>query len=238
MPTVFLSGAPRHNQRLENLGDAVLQLASSDFLFHVFPEHQEHALSLLRSALVNNSLICDVAATCGMHHCMRYYHEQMDEPGRARRGLLADCFEAFIGALFLDRQPLGMAYAKAFTHTALFTLTPQTIDERRWMDPKARLQYCLAEFNSQEGLERQAALQKSFSLLDEWGPSHERMYLVGCYINPINANKQLVAQARGQSLMDAQMGAASKALVALGLDSAEGGAAPPTEGRGMSHVDV
>ena len=126
------------------------------------------------------------------------------------------------------------------------------------MDPKARLQFCLAEFNSQEGLARQQALHKtsrlpneracnptrsrlqpasvpslqpyvvqalhkSFSLLDEWGPSHERMYLVGCYINPVNARKRLVAQARGQSLMDAQMGAASKALVALGLDSAEGG---------------
>eukprot|EP00964_Phaeocystis_antarctica_P035869 scaffold20510_cov54-Phaeocystis_antarctica.AAC.2 len=143
----------------------------------------------------------------------------MDGPGRARRGMLADCFEAFVGALFLDKQPLGMAHAKAFTHTALFTLTPQTIEERRWMDPKARLQYCLAEFNSQEGLNSQkGALHKTFSLLDEWGPSHERMYLVGCYIN-----RQLVAQARGQSLMDAQMGAASKALVALGLDSAEGG---------------
>ena len=61
------------------------------------------------------------------------------------------------------------------------------------------------------------ALYKTLTLLDEWGPSHERMYLVGCYIN-----QQLVAQARGQSLMDAQMGAASKALVALGLDSADG----------------
>ena len=214
-------GSPRHNQRLENLGDAVLQLASSDFLFRHFPAHQEHALSLLRSALVNNSLICDVAATCGMHHCMRYYHEQMDEPGRARRGMLADCFEAFLGALFLDKQPLGMAHAKAFTHTILFALTPQTIEERRWMDPKARLHYCLAEFNSQEGLERQQALHKSFHLLDEWGPSHERMYLVGCYIN-----RQLVAQARGQSLMDAQMGAASKALVALSLDSTYPGCNP------------
>ena len=132
--------------------------------------YQEHALSLLRSALVNNSTICDVAATCGMHHCMRYYHEQMDGPGRARRGMLADCFEAFVGALFLDKQPLGMAHAKAFTHTALFTLTSQTIEERRWMDPKARLQYCLAEFNSQEGLNSQkGALHKTFSLLDEWG---------------------------------------------------------------------
>ena len=78
----------------------MLQLAASDFLYHRFPEHEEHGLSLLRSSLVNNALLCDVAATCGMHHCVRYdgtVCERLDEPGRARRGMLADCFEAFLG---------------------------------------------------------------------------------------------------------------------------------------------
>eukprot|EP00908_Phaeocystis_cordata_P004351 Transcript_14737.p2 GENE.Transcript_14737~~Transcript_14737.p2 ORF type:complete len:446 (-),score=153.91 Transcript_14737:1909-3246(-) len=227
-PPPLPCGGPRHNQRLEYLGDAVLQLASSDFLFHVFPEHQEGQLSMLRASLVNNSLICDVAATCGMHHCMRYYHEAMDEPGRARRAMLADSFEAFLGALFLDKQPLGLAHAKAFTHSMLFSLTPQTIEERRWMDPKMRLQYCLNEFNTHEGLEgSRQALRKTFCVLDEWGPSHERMYLVGCYIN-----EQLIAQARGQSLMDAQMGAALAASKALGLDG--DGARPGGGGGGGS----
>ena len=105
------------NQRLEFLGDAVLQLSASDYLLHHFPEHQEGQLSMLRACLVNNSLICDVAATCGMHHCIRFVHDQMDAPSRARRKMLADCFEAFIGALYLDRQPLGMAFVKAFTET-------------------------------------------------------------------------------------------------------------------------
>jgi len=109
-----------------------------------------------------------------------------------------------------------MAHAKTFTHTMLFSLTPQTIEERRWMDPKMRLQYCLTEFNAQEGLEAQRPLRKTFCVLHEWGPSHERMYLVGCFID-----NQLVAQARGQSLMDAQMGAASKAQEVLLEDRGE-----------------
>ena len=134
------------------------------------------------------------------------------------------------------------------------------------MDPKMRLQYCLNEFNTHEGLEgSRQALRKTFCVLDEWGPSHERMYLVGCYIN-----EQLVAQAqspphlplciclrisvespphllrissaslaappapqaRGQSLMDAQMGAALAASKALGLDG--DGARPGGGGGGGS----
>ena len=222
-PPPLPDGSVRHNQRLEHLGDAVLQLASSDYLFHYFPEHREGQLSMLRQSLVNNQQICDVAATCGMHHCMRYYHEAMDEPGRARRGMLADCFEAFLGALFLDKQPLGMAHVKAFTHTTLFSLTAQTVSQRRWLDPKARLRFCLQEFSSQEGLK--PTLRPQFLLLDEMGPSHERMYLVGCYVND-----QLVAQARGQSLADAQMGAALRALEELGLDAVD--APDPQQGEG------
>ena len=84
------------NQRLEHLGDAVLQLVASEFVFHKFPEVVEGQMSSIRAALVNNALICDVAATCGMHHCMRYEQNQFDEPGRARRGMLSDCFEARI----------------------------------------------------------------------------------------------------------------------------------------------
>ena len=84
------------NQRLEHLGDAVLQLVASEFVFHKFPEVVEGQMSSIRAALVNNALICDVAATCGMHHCMRYEQNQFDEPGRARRGMLSDCFEVRI----------------------------------------------------------------------------------------------------------------------------------------------
>lgn len=204
-----------HNQRLEFLGDAVLQLASADYLFHHFPEHQEGQLSTLRASLVNNATICDVAATCGMHHCARYFEQQMDDNGRARRKMLADCFEAFLGALFLDRQPLGMAVVKAFTHGMLLEPNLQrVVSERRWMDPKLRLQYCLAEFNARHA----AVLTKQFCIIEEFGPSHERMYVVGCYINGI-----LIAQARGQSFSDAQMGAALRAQEALFLD---GDAAP------------
>ena len=203
-----------HNQRLEFLGDAVLQLLSADYLFHCFPEHQEDHLSSLRNAMVNNALICDVAATCGMHHCMRFFTDTMIEQGRARRSMLADCFEAFLGALYLDRQPLGLGFCKAFVTTSLFDLTQRTVSERRWMDPKMRLQFCLHEFNATARPPQ--PLVKRFCLLDNFGPSHERMYVAGCYINDT-----LVATARGQSFTDAQMGAALEAAKELGLDDDE-----------------
>ena len=105
-----------------------------------------------------------------------------------------------------------MAHVKAFTHTALFSLTARTVSERRWLDPKARLRFCLHEFSTQEGL--RPTLRAQFLLFNEMGPSHEKMYVVGCYVND-----RLVAQARGQSLADAQMGAALRALEELGLNT-------------------
>ena len=123
--------------------------------------------------------------------------------------MLSDCFEAFLGALFLDRQPLGITFVKAFTHTMLFDLTQRAVSERRWLDPKMRLQFCLNEFNASATTQ----LVKKFALMEEYGPSHERMYVVGCFINGV-----LIAQARGQSFTDAQMGAALRAQEALFLD--------------------
>ena len=202
---------PMHNQRLEHLGDAALQLASSEFLFHHFPEHQEGQLSLLRATLVNNPMICDVSAACGLHHCLRYNDDTMEEAGRARRGMLSDCFEAFLGALFLDRQPLGMAAVKLFCEKMLFSLSSVLISGRRWMDPKTRLNYCLNEFNLRQPTHLR--LQRTFKVIEEWGPSHEKMFVVGCYLNG-----QLIAKARGQSLSDAQMGAARRATEELFLN--------------------
>ena len=210
-PPMDDDGLPMHNQRLEHLGDAALQLASSEFLFHHFPEHQEGQLSLLRASLVNNPMICDVAATCGMHHCLRYNDDTMEEGGRARRGMLSDCFEAFLGALFLDRQPLGVAAVKLFCERMLFSLSTAMISGRRWMDPKTRLNYCLNEFNLRQPTHLR--LQRTFKVIEEWGPSHEKMFVVGCYLNG-----QLVAKARGQSLSDAQMGAARRATEELFLN--------------------
>ena len=184
---------------------------------------------MLRSALVNNSLICDVSASCGMHHILRYHHhEAMTGPGRARRGMLADSFEAFIGAMFIDKQPLGLAAVKIFANTMVFCLTQRTVEERRWMDPKSRLQYCLTEFNQQQERENVArgqppgtakTVSKRYCVLDEWGPSHQRMYQVGCYVNG-----DLVATARAQSFSDGQQGASLRAQEALFIDDYTAGA--------------
>lgn len=201
-----------HNQRLEWLGDALLNLAACDFALHYFPESHEEPVTLLRTALVNNAVLIGAAVRCGMHRCVRHKDALFEEEGSRTRGkMLADAFEAFLGALYLDRQPLGLGLAavKAFTAATLFEEeTDATVDERRWMDPKARLQHCLNEFSALTG----ARLSKTFELLEEFGPAHERMYVVGCYINGA-----LVASARGLSITDAQMGAALRALESLHL---------------------
>jgi len=197
-----------HNQRLEWLGDALLNLAAIDYVLHHYPEDHEHPVQLLRTALVNNPTICDAAAKCGMQHAARFSHDQLGESGRARDKMLADCFEATIGALYLDRQPLGLAAVKAFTSAVLFPITQATVAERRWMDPKARLQYALNVFSTTAGVQ----MTKRFELLEEHGPAHERMYVVGCFVNEV-----LVATARGLSITDAQMGAALRAQEELHL---------------------
>ena len=119
-----------------------------------------------------------------MHHCAIYHAETADAVGRTRRKMLADCFEAYLGALFLDKQPYGFAAVKTFTNSMLFTLTEQTLHERRWMDPKTRLRYVLAEFNKNNGHRPGfALLTATFGTIEEYGPGHERMFIVGCYIN-------------------------------------------------------
>ena len=210
-PPMDDEGQPMHNQRLEHLGDAALQLAASDYLFHHFPEHQEGKLSLLRSALVNNPFLCDAMTTCGLHHCMRYNDDQIEESGKARRGMLSDGFEAFLGALFLDRQPFGIAAVKVFCEQVIFPFSKRLLSGRRWMDPKTRLYYCLSKFNLRQPTHLH--LKQSFRVVEEHGPSHEKMFVVGCYLNGTQ-----VAEARGQSHRDAEMGAARLACEALGLN--------------------
>jgi ribonuclease-3 len=211
MPPMDDEGQPMHNQRLEHLGDAALQLVASDYVFHHFPEHQEGKLSLLRSALVNNPFLCDAMTTCGLQHCLRYNDEQLEESGKHRRGMLADAFEAFLGALFLDRQPFGIAAVKVFCEQVIFPFSKRLLSGRRWMDPKMRLYYCLCKFNQRQPTHLH--LKHSFRVVEEHGPSHEKMFVVGCYLNGTQ-----VAEARGQSHRDAEMGAARLACEALGLN--------------------
>lgn len=209
------------NRRLEFLGDAVLQVVASDYLYRELTDEPDASLGALRITLVNNTILCDAAIACGMHLCMRHGRagpdENMDAPGRARRGMLADAFEAFLGALFLDRQPLGLPFAKAFARDVLFTLKPQLLSEggsryASCADARARLQLCLSEFNAHHRLSSSQALTATFAILDERGLSHERTYLVGCSVGG-----QLVAQARAQSFIDGCTAAALRAQEALGL---------------------
>lgn len=116
----------------------VLRFTATDFLFHNFPARDEGGLTRLRDALVNNTVLADVAATCGMFDLILY--SDVSWSGRGRSGVLADCFEAFLGALFLDQQPRGLEAARLFAHMNLFTRAEAIALEGRHMDPKRQLQ--------------------------------------------------------------------------------------------------
>ena len=104
-----------------------------------------------------------------------------------------------------------MAAVKIFCETMLFSLSSVMISGRRWMDPKTRLNYCLNEFNLRQPTYHQ--IKRTFKVMQELGPSHEKMFVVGCYLNG-----KLIASARGQSHRDAEMGAARRATEELHLD--------------------
>lgn len=117
----------------------VLRFAASDFVFHTFPAYHEGKLSQLRDFLVSNSVLCDAAKACGMHRVVRHNNEAASRPSRARHAMLADCFEAFLAALFLDRQPRALEVVKLFTETMLFMRIEFDSDQRS-VNPKRRLQ--------------------------------------------------------------------------------------------------
>ena len=113
-----------HNERLEFLGDAVLELATSNFLYEKFPKEKEGVLTSYRSALVNTSTISSVAQKLGMNDFLLLSRGEAKDEGRARQFILADVFEAVIGAIYLDQ---GYEVAEKFIKNNIFPLVEDEI---------------------------------------------------------------------------------------------------------------
>ncbi|XP_028038374.1 ribonuclease 3 [Bombyx mandarina] len=192
------------NQRLEFLGDTVLQLVVSDRLYRHFPDHHEGHLSLLRSSLVNNrtqSMVCDDLNMSAY----AIYNNPKAKPTTKKHK--ADLLEAFLGALFIDK---NLEYCQAFCNACLFPRLQQFIMNQDWNDPKSKLQQCCLTLRSMEGGEPDIPVYKVIQCL---GPTNTRVYTVGVYFR----GKRLAA-ARGHSIQEAEMNAAEEALnTAYGL---------------------
>lgn len=186
----------QHNERLEFLGDAVLELIVTEFLFAKYPDKTEGELTAVRAALVNTQSISSAATALGMNDYLLLSRGESKDTGRARQIILANAFEALIGAIYLDK---GYKPATAFIAEQLFNRADEIVEKRLWQDAKSRFQ---------EVAQEKTSITPSYQMLQQTGPDHDKRFVVGVFLGT-----EKVAQGDGQSKQEAEQAAAEKALV-------------------------
>ncbi len=185
-----------HNERLEFLGDAVLELVSTEYLYANYDE-PEGILTNWRSSLVRTESISAAAARNGFEPLLRLSRGEKRGTERARAQILANCYEAVIGALYLDQ---GYEAARGFIEKTVLNTFQDILKTGSWMDPKSRYQ----EFvQSNEGF------TPSYKVLSEEGPDHDKVFTVGVYVE-----SELRGTGQGPSKQIAQINAAMTAYTA------------------------
>lgn len=190
--------AGSHNERLEFLGDAVLELVATDFLYKKYPAKPEGELTSYRAALVNTVSLAESAQALGINDFLLLSKGESKDTGRARDVILADAFEAIIGATYLDQ---GYAAAEAFIARNLLTKIDSIIEKRSYQDAKSRFQ---------EAAQEKRGTTPEYKTLSEEGPDHAKRFTVGVYIG-----REEMARGMGQSKQEAEQAAAEAALRAL-----------------------
>lgn len=188
-----------HNERLEFLGDAVLELVVTDFLFSKYPNKAEGELTAVRAALVNTNTLSETSVKIGVNDYLLLSKGEAKDTGRARQYILANAFEAIVGAIYLDQ---GYDAAKDFIANQLFALTEDIVDKRLWQDAKSRFQ---------EKAQEHESMTPSYETLEEVGPDHDRTFTVGVYLG-----KDLIAKGQGRAKQEAEQKAAEAALLEKG----------------------
>lgn len=184
-----------HNERLEFLGDAVLELVITDYLYQEYPEKNEGDLTSIRSALVNAQTCADVAKNININNYLLLSRGEAKDTGRARQYILANALEAVIGAIYLDS---GYDKAKDFILKFITPMTEKIIEEELWIDAKSKFQ---------EKAQDKVGITPSYKTLKETGPDHDKKFTVGVYIGD-----DKVAEGEGDSKQDAEQSAARHAL--------------------------
>ncbi len=192
---------PEHNERLEFLGDAVLELASSEFLYNKYPDKPEGELTALRAALVNTYSISDVAKELGMNDYLLLSKGEAKDTGRARRFILADAFEALLGAMYIDQ---GYEQVQKFLNLHLFPKIDEIISKRLWQDPKSRLQ---------ELAQDKLGITPRYEIVKEEGPDHDKKF-----VSAVLFDKEQVATGEGRSKQEAEQEAAKTAIKVRGWE--------------------
>ncbi len=186
--------AQEHNERLEFLGDAVLELVSTEYLYATYSE-PEGILTNWRSALVRTESIGAAAARYGFEPYLRLSRGEKRGTNRARAQILANAYEAVVGAIYLDQ---GYKAAREFIQMTLLTTFATILQTGSWQDPKSQLQ---------EIVQSKDGFTPIYKVISEEGPDHDKVFTVGVYVD-----SNLKGQGTGPSKQAAQVAAAEIAL--------------------------
>lgn len=190
-----------HNERLEFLGDAVLELVVTNFLYHKFPSRAEGELTAYRSALVNTNTLAKVGEILGINDYLLMSKGESKDIGRARSIIIADAVEAIIGAIYTDQ---GYGSAANFISRNLLDVIDidEIIAKKLWLDAKSRFQ---------EKAQEKVGITPSYKTLKETGPDHSKLFTLGVFLGDVQ-----VATGAGLSKQEAEQKAAEKALEVKG----------------------
>ena len=183
-----------HNERLEFLGDAVLELIITEYLYNKY-SNPEGELTSWRSALVNGEMLAVVATEIGVEKYLLMSRGEAKDTGRARQYLLANAMEAIIGATYLDQ---GYEVAKKFVLKNVAKKLQEILDNKLYLDPKSYFQEKAQENNKVTPL---------YKVIKDWGPDHDKHFIVGVFLG-----EELIAEGEGNSKQEAQREAARKGL--------------------------
>ena len=183
-----------HNERMEFLGDAVLELIVTEHLYQNYP-NSEGDLTNWRAALVNSRNLAQVAERLDFNDFLLLSKGESRDTGKARHYILANTIEAFIGALYLDG---GYSEAQTFVTKHILAELPKILEDRSYIDPKSRLQ---------ELTQEHVGFTPSYQVLEESGPDHNKQFVVGVFVD-INQ----LAEGKGSSKQEAEEDAATHAL--------------------------
>jgi ribonuclease-3 len=184
-----------HNERLEFLGDAVLELVATDYLYKKFPESPEGELTAYRSSLVNATIIAEIAGELAMNDYLFLSKGESRDTGKARQYILANTYEALIGALYLDQ---GYDVAAKFIIDTLLPRTDDIVKNKLWKDAKSFVQ---------EQAQEHEGVTPAYRVINETGPDHDKRFTVGLFLKD-----GMISEGKGKSKQEAEQDAAKAAL--------------------------
>ena len=183
-----------NNERLEFLGDAVLEIVVTEYLYHNY-SNPEGELTNWRAALVNARMLSEIAGRLELNDYLLLSKGEAKDQGRARQFILADAFEALIGSIYLDQ---GYEVVKDFINREVLCELPRVIEEKLYQDPKSHFQ---------EIAQEKVGITPHYEVINESGPDHNKKFLVGGYWET-----KLIPEGEGSSKQEAETKAAETAL--------------------------